>query len=60
MSPWEAIQITDGNTFVRQQVVTRECRGEPACPGEIDMLASSMKLDAEAAVMPFLGRCGRR
>ena len=55
VSPWEAIRITEGDTFITQQVLARECRGEPACPGEIDMLARSMKLDSEAAVMPFLG-----
>jgi VWFA-related protein len=55
VSPWEAIRITEGDTFVTQQVLTRECRGEPACPDEIRFLARSMKLDSEAAVMPFLG-----
>jgi len=54
VSPWEAIQITDGNEFIHQQVLARECRGEPGCPGEIKMLASTMKTDSEAAVMPFL------
>ena len=54
VSPWEAIRITEGNTFVTQQVTARECRGEPACTGEIAMLARSMKLDSESAVMPFL------
>jgi VWFA-related protein len=55
VSPWEAIRITEGDTFITQQVLTRECRGEPACPDEIRFLASSMKRDSEAAVMPFLG-----
>ena len=54
VSPWEAIQITDGNEFIHQQVLARECRGEPGCPGEIKMLATTMKTDSEAAVMPFL------
>jgi VWFA-related protein len=55
VSPYEAIRITEGDTFVTQQVLARECRGEPACPDEIRMLARSMKMDSEAAVMPFLG-----
>ena len=54
VSPYEAIRITEGDTFITQQVMNRECRGEPACPDEIRMLASSLKLDSEAAVMPFL------
>jgi hypothetical protein len=55
VSPYEAIRITEGDEFIHQQVLARECRGEPGCPGEIKMLASTMKRDAEATVMPFLG-----
>ena len=55
VSPYEAIRITEGDAFILQQVLARECRGEPACDGEIKMLASTMKRDAESAVMPFLG-----
>ena len=55
VSPYEAIRITEGDTFITQHVLARECRGEPACPDEIKFLARSMKLDSEAAVMPFLG-----
>lgn len=56
VSPYEAIRITEDDTFVTQQVITRECRGgEPYCPDEIRVLARSMKLDAESAVMPLLG-----
>ncbi len=55
VSPYEAIRITEGDTFVHQQVLARECRGDPACPGEIKMLASSMKLESESAVRPLLG-----
>lgn len=54
VSPYEAIRISEGDTFVTQQVVARECRGEPACPDEIRMLAATMKKDAEAAVLPLL------
>jgi VWFA-related protein len=55
VSPYEAIRIMEGDTFVRSQVVARECRGgDPPCPGEIDMLARSLKMDAEAAVTPLL------
>jgi len=54
VSPYEAIRITEGDAFITQQVLARECRGEPACPDEIKFLARSMKLDSEAAVMPFL------
>jgi VWFA-related protein len=58
VSPYEAIRITEGDAFITQQVLARECRGEPACPDEIRFLASSMKLDAESAVRPFLGSLG--
>jgi VWFA-related protein len=56
VSPYEAIRITEGDTFVHQQVLARECRGvDPACPSEIKTLASSIKLDAQSAVRPLLG-----
>jgi VWFA-related protein len=56
VSPYEAIRISEGDSFVHQQVLARECRGaDPACPSEIKTLASSIKLDAESAVRPFLG-----
>ena len=35
VSPYEAIRITEGDAFITQQVLARECRGEPACPDEI-------------------------
>ena len=55
VSPYEAIRITEDDGFIFQQVLARECRGlDPACPSEIKTLASSMKRDAEGAVMPLL------
>ena len=56
VSPYEAIRITEEDGFITQQVLARECRGlDPACPSEIKTLARSMKMDSEAAVIPFLG-----
>jgi VWFA-related protein len=55
VSPYEAIRITEDDEFIRQQVFARECRGpDPACTGEIVTRARSMRMDAEAVVIPLL------
>jgi VWFA-related protein len=58
VSLWEAMRIAEGDTFIRDQVVTRECgppgRVEIGCPGQIDMQAKSVVFDARALSYPAI------
>ena len=51
VSIWEGLRISEGDTFVHQTVIQRECRrGDPSCPGDIQMAASDIALDAQTRV----------
>jgi VWFA-related protein len=55
VSVWEAIRIEDGDTFTRNDVIARECRGiDPACERELDMQAKSVVFDGRAEALPVL------
>jgi VWFA-related protein len=54
VSPWEAVRMWEGDAFVREEVVARECDGESVCTSEIDMLVRSLKMDMESAVVPVI------
>lgn len=55
VSVWEAIRIEDGDTFTRNEVIARECRGiDPACERELDMQAKSVVFDGRAESLPVL------
>ena len=56
VSIWEGLRISEGDTFVQQTVLQRECRGrDPACPGDVQMAASDIALDAQYRVQAVLG-----
>jgi VWFA-related protein len=55
VSLWEGLRISEGDTIVQQQVVQRECRRDPSCPGEIQMAATDIALDAQYRVQAVLG-----
>ena len=48
------IRDRGGDSYIRNDVVTRECRGEPLCAPEVDMQAKTMAMDAQAVVQPVL------
>jgi VWFA-related protein len=56
VSLWEAMRIAEGDTFIRDQVIARECgppgRMEIGCPGQIDMQSKSVVFDARALAHP--------
>jgi VWFA-related protein len=54
VSIWEAFRIKEVDTPVRDDVVQRECRGDPRCPDEIDAYAQALVLDAQSHVQPVL------
>lgn len=59
VSLWEGLRIYEGDTFVRNQVVARECnrgggRGDPVCPNEIDMQSRALRYDTVAQNQPVL------
>lgn len=55
ISIWEAVRMEEGDTFTRNEVVQRECRGgDPVCPPDVDMQAKTMVLDTRQRVMPIL------
>ncbi len=54
VSIWEAFRIEAGDSYIRSDVVARECRGEPLCAPEVDMQAKTMAMDAQAVVQPVL------
>ncbi len=54
VSPWEAVRMYEGDTFIRNEVLTRECRGEPNCPAEIDMQVRSLQMDMQSTVLPVV------
>jgi VWFA-related protein len=54
VSPWEAVRMWEGDVFVREEVVARECDGESVCTSEIDMLVRSLKMDMESTVVPVI------
>jgi VWFA-related protein len=55
VSTWEGLRISEGDTFVQQTVLQRECRRDPACPGEIQMAVNDIALDAQDRVQNVLG-----
>lgn len=55
VSIWEGLRISEGDTFVHQTVLQRECRGDPSCPGDILMAVSDIALDARRRVQQVLG-----
>jgi VWFA-related protein len=55
VSPWEAVRIGEGDTFVYQEVLVREkCAREPGCKEQVDMLARTLKMDGESAAISVL------
>jgi VWFA-related protein len=54
VSLWEAFRINEVDSFVRADVIARECRGEPLCADDIDMQAKTIAMDAQAQVQPVL------
>lgn len=54
VSIWEAFRIEGGDSYIRNDVVARECRGEPLCAPEVDMQAKTMAMDAQSVVQPVL------
>jgi VWFA-related protein len=56
VSVWEGLNIYNGNLFVRNDVVARECRGEErTCPNEIEMAARDIWMDSQFRVQAVLG-----
>lgn len=54
VSLWEAFRINEVDSYVRADVIARECRGEPLCADDIDMQAKTIAMDAQAQVQPVL------
>jgi VWFA-related protein len=56
LSVYEALQIYEYNTFVRNEVILRECGAQPPplCPAEIDMQARTLAMETQAQVQPVL------
>ena len=45
ISIWEAFRIEAGDSYIRGDVITRECRADvQLCPGEIDMQSKTMAM----------------
>lgn len=56
VSVWEGLSISNGNLFVRNEVIARECRGdERMCPQEIEMAARDIWMDSQYRVQVVLG-----
>jgi VWFA-related protein len=58
VSLWEGFRIYEGDTFVFNEVVTRECKGEPLCPQLIRQQAAALYHDSQAHVQPVLRHLG--
>ena len=54
VSIWEAFRIKEVDVQVRDDVVQRECKGDPRCPDEIDGYSQALVLDAQSHVQPVL------
>jgi len=59
VSLYEGLSINNGDVFLRNEVVTRECRGDNRiCPPDIDLAAKDIAMDAQfrvQRVLPALG-----
>jgi VWFA-related protein len=56
VSVWEGLNIYNGNLFVRNEVIARECRGEErTCPNEIEMASRDIWMDSQFRVQAVLG-----
>jgi VWFA-related protein len=56
ISVYEGLRIYNGDLFVRNEVIARECRGEErTCPTEIEMASRDIYLDSQFRVTAILG-----